>query len=304
MKIALTGATGFIGKYIAERLVADGHSLKCWHRPESNRLGLDRLADSIEWVPGDLGDLTTADALIGDCDAVVHNAFWRPGGVGFRGVEGDLVEFARNNVLGTLNLIQRCMSLEAKRFVFVSTCAVHEKILDDRSLDEAHPLWPLTHYGAHKAALEKFVHSFGFGEGFSICSIRPSGVYGVRRPLADSKWFELVSQIAAGQNVHVDGGGKEVHASDVAKGISVLLEADNVVGESYSCCDRYISQYEVATITKQICGSSSQITGEPKTPRHQIATDKIEALGMEFGGEDLLRFTISDMLQKIESELS
>jgi nucleoside-diphosphate-sugar epimerase len=49
---------------------------------------------------------------------------------------------------------------------------VHDVILQDRPLDEAHPLWPKSHYGAHKAAIEKFVHSFGLGEGYAICSLR------------------------------------------------------------------------------------------------------------------------------------
>ena len=96
------------------------------------------------------------------------NAFWRPGS-GFRGSEGDVVEFSRVNILGTLQLIESSIKAGVERFVFVSTCAVHEKILDDRPLDEAHPLWPLTHYGAHKAAVEKFVHSYGFGNGYPIC---------------------------------------------------------------------------------------------------------------------------------------
>ncbi len=69
------------------------------------------------------------------------------------------------NLLGTLELIEASIAAGVKRFIFVSTCAVHEKILDDRPLDEAHPLWPLTHYGAHKAAIEKFVHSYGYGQG-------------------------------------------------------------------------------------------------------------------------------------------
>lgn len=299
MKIALTGATGFIGKYIVERLVGDGHSLRCWYRDESNRKPLEAYSDSIEWVAGNLGDLDSANALIKGCDAVVHNAFWRPG-EGFRGTEGDLVEFTRVNISGTLNLIQRSIALGAKRFVFVSTCAVHERILDDRPLDESHPLWPLSHYGAHKAAIEKFVHSFGYGNDYSTCSIRPSGVYGIRNPLPKSKWYSLVSQVVAGEDVEVAGGGKEVHASDVANGINVLLKAASVTGESYSCCDRYISQYEVATIAKEICGSASQIIGEPKQPKHQIVTDKIEALGMRFGGVDLLRSTIVDMVEQLQ----
>jgi len=301
LKIALTGATGFIGKYIVERLVGEGHSLRCWYRSESNRKSLEAYSESIEWVAGNLDDQNSADPLIQGCDAVVHNALWRPGrpGEGFRGTEGDLVEFTRINLLGTLNLIQRSIALKAKRFVFVSTCAVHEKILDDRPLDEAHPLWPLSHYGAHKAAIEKFVHSFGYAADYSICSIRPSGVYGIRNPLLKSKWHALLLKVVAGEDVEVAGGGKEVHASDVAKGIGVLLGADNVSGESYSCCDRYISQYEVASIAKEISGSKSHIIGEPKQPKHQIVTDKIEALGMQFGGEQLLRSTVAEMVERI-----
>ena len=49
------------------------------------------------------------------------------------------------------------MDHDVRRFVFIATCAVHDVILSDRPLDEAHPLWPKSHYGAHKAAIEKFV---------------------------------------------------------------------------------------------------------------------------------------------------
>ena len=57
--------------------------------------------------------------------------------------------------MGTLRLIESARAAGVGRFVFISTCAVHEKILDDRPLDEAHPLWAMSHYGAHKAAIEK-----------------------------------------------------------------------------------------------------------------------------------------------------
>lgn len=299
MKIALTGATGFIGKYIVEHLVGQGYQLNCWYRESSNRERLEPFAGNINWVPGQLQDLATADDLLAGCDAVVHNAFWRPG-VGFRGAEGDLVEFARVNILGTLNLIEKSITAGIGRFIFVSTCAVHEQILDDRPLDEAHPLWPLSHYGAHKAALEKFVHSFGLGQDYPICAIRPTGVYGIREPLADSKWYSLIARIVAGEDVQVTGGGKEVHAGDVAKGIGVLLQADSnkIRGESFACYDRYISQHEVAVIAKEIAGSSSAIVGEPKTPKHQIATDKIRALGMKFGGQEQLRNTIENIISR------
>src|SRR4029079_2079283 len=102
-------------------------------------------------------------------------------------------------------------------FVFISSCAVHDVIVTDRPLDETHPLWPASHYGAHKAAIEKFVHSYGFGQGFPICALRPTGIYGRAHPLSQSRWYELVQKVLRGEAVDCRRGGKEVHASDVAK---------------------------------------------------------------------------------------
>lgn len=300
MRIALTGATGFIGGYIVKQLVGQGHSLHCWYREHSNLDRFAEFADSITWLKGDLADLDSAERLIRDCDAVVHNALWRPGS-GFRGAEGDIVEFGRVNILGTLNLMEQSMVRGTKRFVFVSTCAVHEQILEDRPLDESHPLWPLSHYGAHKAALEKFVHSYGHGFDFPICAIRPTGVYGLRHPASASKWCGLIERIVRNETVRVKGGGKEVHASDVARGIEVLLNAVDIAGESYACYDRYVSEFEVATIAKEICGSSSEIIGEPRTPKHEIDTEKIEALGMRFGGVELLKSTLEQLISSISN---
>ena len=298
MKIAVTGATGFIGRYIVRQLIDQGHKLKCWCRPTSDIGGLAEFGDSIDWVPGQLGETQSSGELVKDCDAVIHAAFWRPGR-GFRDAEGDVVEFARVNILGSLQLIEASRSVNVRRFIFISTCAVHEKILSDRLLDEAHPLWPLTHYGAHKAAIEKFVHSYGLGQGFPICALRPTGVYGCAEPVERSKWFDLVSKIVDGQDVEVDRGGKEVHASDVAKACQVLLSANQVNGQSYACYDRYISDFEVATIAKELSGSSSRILGNPKQPKNQIDTSKIRRLGMEFGSTKLLRTTLQQLVDHL-----
>ena len=298
MKIAVTGATGFVGQYLARRLISSGHRLACWFRDPQRRDGLDELADAIDWIPGQLDDPESAHALVAGCEAVVHAAFWRPG-KGFRGAEGDIVEFARINILGTLRLIEAARQAGIDRFVFISTCAVHERILDDRPLDEAHPLWPLTHYGAHKAALEKFVHSYGFGQGMNICALRPTGVYGLRQPVEDSKWYPLVADIVAGRPVQVAGGGKEVHAQDVARAAELLLAAPGVAGQSYACYDRYVSEFEVAEIARELAGSQSRIEGALKTPKHQIVTDKIQSLGMTFGGTRLLRQTIGQLVERI-----
>ena len=293
MKIALTGATGFVGSELAGQLVGAGHELKCWHRSSSD---LSRLGDlNTDWITGELGDGSSSDELVQGCDAVVHSGLWRSG-MSFQANESNVVEYARVNILGTLELIESAMKAKVKKFVFVSTCAVHDHILDDRSLDEAHPLWPNSHYGAHKAAIEKFVHSYGLGSGFPICAIRPTGVYGVKHPPEQSKWFDLVQSIKDGKQVEVNRGGKEVHVSDVAKAIQILLDTDSVAGQAFSCYDRYISEFDVATMAKEICGSSSEIIGEQKRPKHEIDSSKLRSLGMEFGGGELLRETLTEML--------
>ncbi len=295
MRIALTGATGFIGRYIVDQLAGEGHSLRCWHRASSNRDGFDHIAD-MTWVEGDLGDRSQAETLVDGCDAVVHAALYRSG-KGFMDAEGDLIEFVEKNVVGTLKLIEAARGAGVGRFVAVSTCAVHDKILSDRPLDETHPLWAKSHYGAHKAAIEKFVHSFGLGQDYPICAVRPTGVYGVATPPKNSKWFDLISAVVRGDNVECSRGGKEVHAADVAKAIGILLVADGINGEAYNCYDRYISDFEVATLAKEYSGSSAQISGESKQPKHQIMTEKIRSLGMQFGGEELLRQTVADLVK-------
>jgi hypothetical protein len=113
-----------------------------------------------------------------------------------------------------------------------------------------------------------------------------------------SKWFDLVRAIVRGKPVTCRRGGKEVHAADVAKGVGVLLsaDADAITGEAFNCYDRYVSEYDVATLAKSITGSNSRIDGEPKQPKHQIVTDKIRRLGTVFGGETLLEQTVRELI--------
>jgi len=297
MQIAITGATGFLGRYIVSRLASEGHACRCWYRPSSDRSGFRAVQRRIEWVQGELGEVQAAD-LVAGCDAVVHAALYHPGG-GFRGGEGDVVQFAERNVIGTLRLIEAARHADVGRFVFISTCAVHEKILDDRPLDEAHPTRAGSHYGAHKAAIEQFVHSYGFGQGYSICALRPSGIYGLARPVQESRWFDLVQAVSRGEVVECRHGGKEVHAGDVARAIEILLTADGVAGEVYNCYDRYVSEYEVAQIAKELSGSGSKIDGAPSSPKHEIVTEKLRRLGMQFGGRPLLTETIRQLVEAV-----
>ena len=298
MKIAITGATGFIGRYIVRHCLDQGHECRLWFRSEASRQGMENL--DVEWIQGELNDDASTRTLVEGCDAVIHSGLFREG-AGFRGAEGNVVQFAQLNILGSLKLIEASIESNVSRFVFISTCAVHEKILDDRPLDETHPLWPLTHYGAHKAAIEKFVHSYGLGSRYPICALRPTGVYGMNHPPDSSKWYGLVDDVVHGRTVDCRGGGKEVHAADVAKASELLVQAESeqIQGEAFSCYDKYISQFEVAQLAKEASGSTATIEGQSKTPKHQIETEKIRRLGMTFGGETLLRETVEELVAAV-----
>jgi len=301
MKIAVTGGPGFIGHYILRHLASAGHSLRCWFRPTSDRSGLEDVASNIEWMPGELNDEVATKSLVAGCDAVVHAALFRPG-MGFRGAEGDVIEFVERNVVGTLQLIETARKAGANRFVFISTCAVHERILDDRPLDENHPTRSTSHYGAHKAAIEQFVHSYGLGMGYPICALRPTGVYGLAHPAQDSKWFDLVKAVVNGEAVACQRGGKEVHAADMAQAVALLLDApaNRIAGEAFNCYDRYVSEWDVAQLAKQMSGSKSDIRGQQTAPKNQIVTDKLRSLGMTFGGQQLLEATVRQIVEAIE----
>jgi nucleoside-diphosphate-sugar epimerase len=196
-------------------------------------------------------------------------------------------------------LIEAARRASVPRFIFISSCAVHDVILDDRPLDETHPLWAKSHYGAHKAAIEKFVHSYGFGQHYDICALRPTGIFGLASPPTDSRWYDVVRTVAAGENFASARGGKEVHAADVAKAARLLLTADGVAGQAYNCYDLYVAEEDVAEIAQRLSGSRSQVGTKRRTPKNQIETGKLRALGMNFGGRAQLEATVKELLETL-----
>jgi nucleoside-diphosphate-sugar epimerase len=300
MRIAITGATGFLGRFLVRHLAQAGYHLRCWYRPSSDRSGFEEHADGVTWLEGALADDEAVAQLVRGADAVVHAAVqWEGPRTRGRGHHGAGEVFFGTNLPGSLQLFQAAYAAGVPRFIFLSTCAVHEVILDDRPLDETHPLWPTSHYGAHKAALEAFVHSFGLGQGWPICALRPTGIYGLAHPAKASRWFDLVGQILRGEPIESARGGKEVHAADVARAVELLLrvEPQRMAGQSFNCYDQYIAEELVARIAQELTGSQSVIASRNRGPKHQIDTSKIRALGMTFGGEARLRETIRELVE-------
>jgi hypothetical protein len=87
-----------------------------------------------------------------------------------------------------------------------------------------------------------------------------------------------------------------VHAADVAKAVGILLTASGIAGQAYNCYDMYISDEMVARIARGLTGSDSRISNLNTGPKNQIDTGKLRALGMTFGGQELLEQTVRELL--------
>jgi len=299
MQIAITGATGFLGRYLVRHLARAGHRLRCCYRPGSDRSGFEDIVPAVEWLPGQLGEDPAAKQLVRGADALVHAAVqWEGPRNRGNGSHGASDVFLGVNLTGSLQLFQAAFEARVPRCVFISSCAVHDVILDDRPLDETHPLWPKSHYGAHKAALEAFVHSYGLGQEWPVCALRPTGIYGLAHPPPASRWYDLIGKVLRGEPIASAKGGKEVHAADVARALELLLNADAkaIAGQSYNCYDRYVAEQDVARIAKELTGGTSNIADLNRGPKHQIGTHKLRGLGMTFGGEPLLWRTVQELV--------
>ena len=291
MKVAITGASGFLGGYLIDELTANGHTCR----------GLSRSVRSdaaVEWVTGGLDNPEAIRSLVDGVGAVVHAAYDRPSG-GFQAKDTDVVATVERNLIGTLRLIEAARQAGVSRFVVISSGAVHDEILNDRPLDETHPLWPKSHYGATKAAIEAFVSSYGRGDGFAISALRPTAIYGQADPIGTSRWYNLIASVVQGEDVTVSKGAKVVHARDVARAAMLLLAADGVDGEVYHCVDLFVTERHVAEIAREVAGTPTRINGNGPQSKHPISSPKLKNLGMMFGGYTILRATIEDIVRNL-----
>jgi len=169
--VLVTGASGFLGSHIAERLVADGHSVRLLLRAASSR---EWLAFPHEVILGDVTDPASLPGAVSGVDAIVHAA-------GLVKARSEL-EFAQVNAEGTANLLRaiEAHAPDIKRFVYVSSLAAHGPSPDGRPRPLDAPPRPVSAYGRSKLAAENLVRRSTVS-GRSVI-FRPPAIYGPRDP--------------------------------------------------------------------------------------------------------------------------
>ncbi len=205
MKVALTGATGFLGLSLAERLAAEGHALAALCRAGSApaaRAALTRLGARL--VEGDLTDPPSLRPLVEGADLVIHSAAI----IGYR--RRLAVPMRRVNVDGTRALLDACRAARSGRLVHVSSIAAVGVSPAPVPLDEDTPynatLFDAPYFDTKHAA-ERLVLAAA-AEDLDAVVVNPAAIYGPS--LVPGNSSRLVAQIARGRLPLVPEGGLNV----------------------------------------------------------------------------------------------
>ena len=302
MRVAVTGATGIVGRFVVARLQVEGVAIRALVRASSDRGGLPA---EIRYVVGDMADADSLTALVDGVDAVVHCAYAHAPGR-YRGGEAeDRFAFWRTNLLAGVELMEGARLAGVKRLVLLSSRAVfgRDTPAADWVDDDTRPV-PDTHYGALKLALEAHASAFSSADGVCYASLRPTGVYGVTQPVENSKWFDLARAIVNGAALPPARRATEVHGADVASAVWTMLTApaEAVAGRAFNCSDLMIDSRDVMARLARELGVPAELP-EPARNRvqHPMRSTALQALGWQPGGEERLARTISELAEIVRS---
>jgi nucleoside-diphosphate-sugar epimerase len=296
---AVTGATGYVGRFVVDRLIEEGVSVRAWRRPQSDIRGLP---SAVEWIEGGLDRPDSAAALLAGADMLVHCALDHAPGR-YRGGEGDdFGRFVRLNVGESLALLGAAREAGVRRCVVLSSRAVFGGSVAGGPIADDARVAPDTHYGAAKAALEAFVRSWGVRDGWAVAALRPTGVYGVVVPVERSKWFGLISHLMRGEAAPVRAG-TEVHGRDVADAVWRLLTAPpgQIAGRMFNCSDIVVSTRDIARLVHRAAGTSGPLPEPAPAPANVMDCAGLKALGVQFGGWQLFEETVGRLVAALRA---
>ena len=238
MKVAVTGAAGFIGSHLVERLMLAGfevialdsmnNDLYSSDLKSKNWQLQDQYGSRVERIKVDLRE--PLDPIIfANCDAVFHLAAMP--GLSLSWTNTKL--YIESNLLATCNLMSAIASNQNLKFFYISTSSVYGRNVTG---DEASPLNPVSPYGVTKLAAEKAVIAIGDASEINYNILRLFSVYGPRqRP--DMAFNIFIRKIIRGEQIQIFGDGTQSRANtfvkDIVEGI-FLAYVNFAPGEIYN----------------------------------------------------------------------
>ncbi|MCW2600602.1 MAG: NAD-dependent epimerase/dehydratase [Frankiales bacterium] len=217
----MTGAAGFVGSHLVDRLAADGHRVSGIDDLSTGRLA--NLADArrtkrlsfhrFDVTSTDLVELVARDAP----DVVCHLAAQ----MDVRMSVADPLRDTRTNVLGTVNVLDACVRAGVPRVVFASSGGTVYGDPDRLPVSERAALHPTSPYGAAKVAGEIYLDAYRRLHGLQGVSLRLGNVYGPRQnPHGEAGVIAIFARtLLAGKTARIFGDGSSsrdyVHVEDV-----------------------------------------------------------------------------------------
>ena len=192
--VLVTGAGGFLGRYLVEQLLARGDRVRGFsrgHYPDLEGRG-------VQWHRGDLRDTEALDRACRGVDVVFHTA-------AVAGIWGPWQHYYEVNTLGTERVLRACQRQGVPRLVYTSSPSVTFDGTDQCGVDESAPYarrW-LCHYPHSKALAEQQVLSADGQQGVRTCALRPHLIWGPGDPHLIPR---LLARARAGQLRRVGNG--------------------------------------------------------------------------------------------------
>lgn len=200
-KVLVTGAGGFIGSHLAERLVADGHTVRAMvhYNAMGSRGWLDRspLADQMEVVFGDIAQAESVDQACQDVSTIFHLAALIGIPYSYRAPSA----YVDTNIQGTLNVLQAARRYGCERVLVTSTSEVYGTARTV-PIAEDHPLQGQSPYSASKIGADKIAESFHLSFELPVTTVRPFNTFGPRQS-ARAIIPTIISQLSQGQRIRL-----------------------------------------------------------------------------------------------------
>lgn len=275
MRVLVTGAAGFVGSHLCERLVRDGHSVigvdafVGIYPEEIKRRNLAALdgSEAFTFVQADLRD-DDLDPLLEGVSVVVNEAAM----AGLAPSWADLELYAGCNLIGLGRLIEASERAGIERFVQISTSSVYGT---EAVGDEDRPKRPSSPYGVTKLAAEHLLLAHVEANGLPATILRYFSIYGPRqRP--DMAYHKFIERLLEGRPITVFGDGEQTRSNtfvDDAVEATVLAMSRGEIGEAYNIGGgATVTLNEAIGLIADLLGVEPDIRHEPALPGDQRHT--------------------------------